>query len=109
MEETAAYKRVLSELNELKQMMLSFGERLENKTKLISLKNDEGFITVKEAAYLIKKERKTVENYCKEYPEIRRKKEGRENLIQQKDFLKAYEKGRKTPFNREVFNRQKVA
>ena len=109
MDNETAYERMLLELREMKRLLNSFGEKLERKIKLIDSKSEERFVTVKEMAYLIKKDRKTVANYCKEYPEIRRKKEGRENLVHQIDFQKSFEKGRKTPFNREVFNTKKAA
>ena len=93
----------------MKQMLVLLCEKVDKLTRNKTDKSKQKYITVKEAAHAIGKSRKTVANYCSEYPEIRRKKEGRENLVHREDFQKAYENGRKLPFDRTVFNRKSVA
>lgn len=107
--EKGAFKKLISDYKEMKQMMILLCDKVDKLVRTKIEKKEQEYVTVKEVAYSIGKNSKTVTNYCKEYPEIRRKKEGRENLVHQNDFKKAYEKGRKLPFNKEVFNSQKVA
>lgn len=77
----------------MKHMLRLLCEKLDKLIRLKIEKKESEYVTAKEMAYFIKKNRKTVTNYCKEYPEIRRKKLGRENLVHQNDFQSAYEKG----------------
>lgn len=107
--EKTAYKKLLSEIAEMKKILLHLSAKIERQTNEKMEQKTPEFITVKEAAFLIKKYRKTVTNYCKEYPDIQRKKEGRENKIHRNEFLEAFKKGRKMPFDKKVFHRQKAA
>lgn len=66
----------------------------------------EEFYTIEEISMKIRKSQKTVHNYCRDYPKIKRKRVGRENLVCWIDFEKAFEKGRTTPFDSSVFKKK---
>ena len=65
----------------------------------------EEFYTVEEISMKIRKSHKTVHNYCRDYPMIKRKRVGRENLVCWIDFEKAFEKGRKAAFDPNIFKK----
>ena len=107
--EKGAFKKLISDNIEMKQMLILLCDKVDKLARTKTEKVIQEYVTVKEAAHSVRKSRKTITNYCNEYPEIRRKKEGRENLVHQNDFQKAYENDRKIPFDREVFNRKNMA
>ncbi len=72
--------------------------------------NAQGFFTNKQVQKEVGFSERSVHNFLKDYPSIRRQKfDGhRENFIHLGDFKDAKQNGR-TSFDREVFNRQKQA
>ena len=106
------FKKLLSQQKEIIDLLSQvINTKKVNLTPTPTIQSE--YLSVDEIALIIKKSRTTVHNYCREYEsEIRRKEDPNDTrfeLIHLKDFKKAKEKGRIKPFDRKVFNRQKVA
>lgn len=108
--ESAAYKKLISQVGEMRQMIITLIDKVDRLSKKKEAEVKPEFCSIDEMAAEIKKSRQTVKNYLKENPQISRKKDGEKmNLLHREQFLLAFSKGRNSPFIAEVMNRGKQA
>ena len=101
--ETRAFKSLIASIKEMRAELLVIRDEIKQKAGRVPLIDETAYITIKAACIKYNKDRKTLQNYRRDYPEIRVQKAGRELLIHEIDLLEAFKKGRKTKLDRSVF------